>query len=406
MYQLALVTDLGGQHYMKYRNNNENKDLSILGFGCMRFPKKGNSIDMEAVEEQIMYAINQGVNYFDTAYVYPGSEVALGKVLAKNNCRDQVKIATKLPHYMVKKNEDFDKYFTEELKRLQTDYIDYYLMHMLPDVNIWKRLVEFGVLDWIKEKKASGQIKHIGFSYHGSTSGFLEVLDVYDWEFCQIQYNYMDEHSQAGRKGLMAAAAKNIPVIIMEPLRGGSLVKDLPKKAISIFDKASPKRTPAEWAFRWLWNHKEVSVILSGMNTMAMLEENIKIASEVEIDTLTDKDFELYDQVKEAINENTKVACTACSYCMPCPFGVDIPGSFRCYNVSYTDGYIKGVMEYAMCTTLRNKQSQASLCTECGACEKHCPQSIPIRADLKKVKRRFETPPFKLVNFFVKKRFK
>jgi len=391
---------------MKYRNNNQNNDLSILGFGCMRFPKKGNSFDMKAVEEQIMYAINHGVNYFDTAYVYSGSEVALGKVLAKNNCRDQVKIATKLPHYLVKKQEDFDKYFNEELKRLQTDYIDYYLMHMLPDVNIWHKLIELGVLDWINEKKESGQIKHIGFSYHGSTDGFLEVLDAYEWGFCQIQYNYMDEHSQAGRKGLMAAATKNIPVIIMEPLRGGSLVKDLPKKAIDVFNNHPSKRSPADWAFRWLWNQKEVSVILSGMNSMDMIEENITIASEVETDVLTATDFQLYENVKQAINEKIKVPCTACSYCMPCPFGVDIPGSFRCYNVSYTDGYFKGLMEYMMCTTLRNKQSNASLCTECGACESHCPQSIPIIADLKKVKKRFETPLFKLVNVFIKKRYK
>ncbi len=391
---------------MNYRNNNEKNDLSLLGFGCMRFPKKGNSIDMAAVEKQIMYAIDQGVNYFDTAYVYPGSEVALGTVLANNHCRDQVKIATKLPHYMVKKSEDFDKYFNEELKRLQTDTIDYYLMHMLPDVNVWNRLVEYGVLDWIKEKKAGGQIKHIGFSYHGSTVGFIEVLDIYEWDFCQIQYNYMDEHSQAGRKGLMAAAAKNIPVIVMEPLRGGSLVKDLPKKAVELFNNAAVKRSPAEWAFRWLWDQKEVSVVLSGMNTMAMVEENIRVASDVVVGALDEADFRLYEEVKQAINEKTKVPCTACSYCMPCPFGVDIPGSFRCYNVSYTDGYFKGLMEYMMCTTFRNKQSNASLCTECGACEKHCPQSIPIRADLKKVKRRFETPPYKLVSYFIKKRYK
>lgn len=372
----------------------------------MRFPKKGNSIDMVAVEEQIMYAISQGVNYFDTAYVYPGSEAALGTVLANNHCRDQVKIATKLPHYMVKKPGDFDKYFDEELKRLQTDYIDYYLMHMLPDVNVWQHLIELGVLEWIEDKKAKGQIKEIGFSYHGSTSGFLEVLDVYEWEFCQIQYNYMDEHSQAGRKGLMAAAAKQIPVIIMEPLRGGSLVKDLSKETMAVFAKAKVKRSPAEWAFRWLWDQKEVSVILSGMSTMAMVEENIEIAKNVEVGALGEEDFQLYEAVKKAINEKTKVPCTACSYCMPCPFGVDIPGAFRCYNVSYTDGYFKGLMEYMLCTTLRNKQSLASLCTECGRCEKHCPQSIPIINDLKKIKRRFETPPFKLINFFVKRRYK
>lgn len=391
---------------MNYRNNNKENDLSILGYGCMRFPKKGNSIDMVAVEEQIMYAINHGVNYFDTAYIYGGSEVALGKVLAKNNCRDQIKIATKLPHYMVKNSSDFDKYFEEELSRLQTDYIDYYLMHMLPDVNLWSKLVDLGVKEWIQSKKESGQIKHIGFSYHGSTDGFLEVLNVYDWDFTQIQYNYMDEHSQAGRKGLKAAAAKDIPVIIMEPLRGGSLVKDLPKKAIDIFSKTKPNRSPAEWAFRWLWNQDEVSCVLSGMNSLEMIKENINVASEVEINALTEADFDLYDSVKKAINEKTKVPCTACSYCMPCPFGVDIPGNFRCYNVSYTDGYLKALIEFMLSTAFRNKQSIASLCTECGACEKHCPQNIPIRADLKKVKRRFETPIFKLVNLYIKRRYK
>lgn len=391
---------------MNYRNNNGNNDLSILGFGCMRFPKKGSSFDMAEVEKQIMYAVDHGVNYFDTAYVYSGSEEALGTVLAKNNCREKVNIATKLPHYLVKKEDDFEKYFKEQLKRLKTDYIDYYLMHMLPDINVWNKLISLGVLDWIKKKKESGQIKHIGFSYHGNTIAFLELLDAYDWEFCQIQYNYMDEHSQAGRKGLMAAAAKNIPVIIMEPLRGGSLVNNLPKKVEEIFVNAPEKRSSAEWALRWLWNQKEVSVVLSGMNSMVMVEENINIASTVQIDEFKEDDKKMIGNVKEAINENIKVPCTGCSYCMPCPFGVDIPGSFRCYNVSYTDGYFRGLMEYLMCTTMRNKRSNASLCKECGACEKHCPQSIPIRADLKKVKRRFENPIYKLISMFIGRRFK
>lgn len=391
---------------MNYRNSNGGNDLSILGFGCMRFPKKGNSINMEEVENQIMYAIEQGVNYFDTAYVYPGSEEALGTVLAKNNCREKVKIATKLPHYLVKKEDDFENYFKEECKRLQTDYIDYYLMHMLPDVNVWKKLIGFGVLEWLKEKKENGQIKHVGFSYHGNTIAFLELLEAYEWEFCQIQYNYMDEHSQAGRKGLMAAAAKNIPVVIMEPLRGGLLVNNLPKKAEEVIENAAEKRSAAEWALRWLWNQKEVSVVLSGMNSMDMVEENIRIASNVQIGELTKEDMEIFERVKAAFNEKIKVNCTGCSYCMPCPFGVDIPGSFRCYNVSYTDGYFKGFMEYLMCTTMRNKQSPASLCKECGACEKHCPQSIAIRAELKKVKRRFEHPLYKVVSFIIKRRFK
>lgn len=391
---------------MNFRSYKEDEKLSILGFGCMRFPKKGNSIDMAETEKEIIHAIEQGVNYFDTAYIYPGSEEALGTVLAKNNCREKVMIATKLPHYLVKKGEDFEKYFKEQLKRLKTEYVDYYLMHMLPDVNVWNRLINLGVLDWLKEKKESGKIKHVGFSYHGNTSTFIELLNAYDWEFCQIQYNYMDEHSQAGRKGLQEAAAKNIPVVIMEPLRGGRLVNGLPKKAEEIFASAQPKRSPAEWALRWLWDQKEVTVILSGMNSMAMLDENIRIASEVQIGELTKADQEMFDQVKVAINEKIKVNCTACSYCMPCPFGVDIPGSFRCYNVSYTDGYRKGMQEYLLCTTLRNKRSTASLCKECGACEKHCPQSISIRAELRNVKKRFENPLFRLGSKFIEKRYK
>lgn len=391
---------------MNYRSNSADEALSVLGFGCMRFAKKGNAIDMEQTEKQIMYAIDNGVNYFDTAYIYPGSEEALGKILAKNNCRHKVKLATKLPHYLVKKGEDFEKYFIEQLKRLKTDHVEYYLMHMLPDINVWNKLIGLGVLEWIKQKKDNGQIKHIGFSYHGNTTTFIELLDAYDWEFCQIQYNYMDEHSQAGKKGLQAAAAKNIPVIIMEPLRGGALVKGLPTKAQEIFAQAAQKRSPAQWALRWLWDQKEVTVVLSGMNPMAMVEENIQIASEVQVGELTPKHHEMFESVRAAINEKTKVPCTACSYCMPCPFGVDIPGAFRCYNVSFIDGYSKGFLEYLLCTTLRNKRSTASVCKECGACEKHCPQNISIRAELKNVKKRFENPIFKIGSKIIESRYR
>ena len=392
---------------MEYRNNTQGEEtLSALGYGCMRFPKKGNSIDMVAVEEQILYAIEQGVTYFDTAYVYPGSEEALGKVLQKNQCREKVKIATKLPHYLVKKQGDFERYFQEQLKRLKTDYVDFYLMHMLPDTNVWNKLIGQGVLEWIKEKKEMGQIRKIGFSYHGNTTTFLEVLNAYEWEFCQIQYNYMDENSQAGRTGLLEAAKKGIPVIIMEPLRGGMLANHLPKKAMEAIETAYCKRSPAEWSFRWLWNQAQVSVVLSGMNSMEMLQENIRIASETMPGQFTNQDEAVIEQIRTAMNEQTKVPCTGCSYCMPCPFGVDIPGSFRCYNVSYTDGYGKGLMEYLLCTTLRNKQSSASLCKECGACEPHCPQSIPIRSQLKQVKKRFENPVFRIVSKIIKRLYR
>ncbi len=366
----------------------------------MRFPKRGNSYDMEEVEREILHAIKMGVNYFDTAYLYPGSEEALGTVLAKNNCRDKIRIATKLPHYMMKTRAEMEKHFSVQLDRLKTDYVDYYLMHMLPDITTWNTLIERGALVWLTELKASGKIRNLGFSYHGNTHTFQELLNAYDWDFCQIQYNYMDEHSQAGRTGLLAAAKKEIPVIIMEPLRGGRLVNDLPPKALEAFSAAKEHRSPAEWALRWLWNQKEVSVVLSGMNSMEMLDENIRIASEMQTDSLTEEEFAVYEQVKTAINDKIKVPCTGCSYCMPCPSGVDIPGSFRCYNVSYTDSYVNGIREYIMCTTMKAQKSNVSRCIECGKCEIHCPQSIAIRKELKNVRRRFENPIYKLIARF------
>ena len=390
---------------MKYRKVNHEADLSILGFGCMRFPRTAGKIDMDKTEEMIMHAIGNGINYFDTAYVYPGSEVALGKILEKNKCRDKIKIATKLPHYLVKKEGDFEKYFKESLDRLKTDKIDYYLMHMLPDVKVLQKLIDFGVLEWIEEKKKSGQIKYIGFSYHGNTQHFLEVLEAYPWEFCQIQYNYMDEHSQAGRAGLLKAYEKNIPVIIMEPLRGGLLVNKLPKKAEKMFFESSYKRSPAAWSFAWLFAQKEVACVLSGMQTLDMVKENIQVASTSQEGVWTPEEEDFIHDIKTILSAKTKVACTACNYCMPCPYGVDIPGAFRCYNVSFIDGYFKGLMEYALCTTMRSKQSLASKCVECGICVPKCPQSIMIPSELKRVKRKFENPLFKIVSGFIKRRY-
>ena len=375
---------------MEHRKNN----LSILGFGCMRFPRKGTGIDKRETEREIGYAIKHGVNYFDTAYMYPGSEAVLGEILAKHQWRDRVNIASKMPHFLIKSIDALEKLFAEQLKRLQTDHIDYYLMHMLPDIVVWDRLCSLGIKDWIREKKEKGQIRKIGFSYHGNTENFMKLIDSYDWEFCQVQYNYMDVHSQAGRKGVVYAAKKGIPVIIMEPLRGGRLVNDLPVRARKLFDRAEPKRSPAEWGLRWLWNQPEVSVVLSGMNSMDMVRENIRIASHVKAGELTAEDRKLYSRVRRAINEKLKVPCTGCGYCQPCPFGVDIPGAFRCYNVSYTDNYMVGMREYFMCTTLKAKRTNASLCRKCGRCEQHCPQNIPIRDRLDDVVKRMEGPVY------------
>ncbi len=364
---------------MQYRKDRQGNDISILGYGCMRFSRKGAGIDFDKAEAEILHAIELGVNYFDSAYVYPGSEELLGAVLAKNGVREQVRIATKLPQYLVKTTGAIDRFFDEELRRLQTDYIDYYLMHMVTDVAQWEKLQRLGIEDWIAQKKASGAIRQIGFSFHGSTDGFTKVLDAYDWDFCQIQYNYLDEHTQAGRAGLEAAAAKGIPVIIMEPLRGGKLVDLLPEKGKRLIAENAHGWSAAELAFRWLWDQPQVTCVLSGMNSLEMIDENCRVASEVPVGAFTEEDFALVSAVREAINERVKVGCTGCGYCMPCPKGVDIPALFRCWKEMYTEGVNSGRKEYWQTVSLRREKAFARQCVKCGKCEAHCPQSIPIR---------------------------
>ena len=382
---------------VNYRKDKYGNDLSILGFGCLRFARDGSKIDMKATEEQIMAAIRQGVNYFDTAYVYGGSEAALGEILEKNNARRDIYIATKLPHYLIKSRAGLEKLFQEELRRLRTDYVDYYLMHMLTDIPTWEKLRKLGIEEWIEEKKASGQIRQVGFSYHGGSDMFCKLVDAYDWDFCQIQYNYLDEHAQAGRKGLNHAHAKGLPVIIMEPLRGGKLVTMLPEKGKQIIADYTPARTPAEWAFRWLWDQPEVTVVLSGMNTMEMVEENIRNASNAFVGELTDADQSMLRRVVDAIQETMKVGCTACGYCQPCPKNVDIPGVFACYNRVYSENKRAAVLDYMKCTAFRKDSTAASQCIGCGKCEIHCPQGIEIRKHLKDAAAVLETPVYKIV---------
>ena len=381
---------------MHYRNDRYGNPLSVLGFGCMRFPQKMGRIDMEETEKEILEAIHGGVNYFDTAYIYPGSEAALGEILEKNNLRDQVNIATKLPHYLIKSRDGMDKLFAEELRRLRTDHVDYYLMHMLNDTATWERMKGLGIEEWIAEKKASGQVRQIGFSYHGNSEMFCKLVDAYDWDFCQIQYNYMDEHSQAGRKGLHHANAKGLPVVIMEPLRGGRLVNNLPAEVHKIFADHTIQRTPAQWAFRWLWNQPEITVVLSGMNSMEMVRDNMQTASTVSVGELGAEEEAMLRSVVDAINSKMKVGCTGCGYCQPCPKGVDIPGTFAAYNRRYSDNKFTALKEYAMCTALRSNSTTASNCIGCGKCEKHYPQGIPIREKLKEAEKELEGPIFKI----------
>jgi len=381
---------------MRYRKDKYGNELSQLGYGCMRFTGKGGRIDYAKAEREVLRAIGKGVNYFDTAYIYPGSEEVLGRILAENGCRDKVNIATKLPQYITKSMKAIEKTFNEELARLQTDHIDYYLMHMFTDISEWTRLKSYGIEEWIAAKKAEGSIRQIGFSYHGDTEMFLKILDAYDWDFCQVQYNYLDEVSQAGRRGVEAAEEKGIPVIIMEPLRGGKLV-NLPVKAQRALRDSGKGYTAAELGLRWLWDQSAVTVVLSGMNSLEMVDENIRIASDASPGCFDRTDFELTDRVRKIIKEKERVGCTGCRYCMPCPRGVDIPGNFHYWNLMYIEGKKTSVrFEFARNVGMQKEPGFATQCVGCGKCEQHCPQHIQIREMLKKADRELRPLPYRI----------
>lgn len=380
---------------MQYSLDRSGSPVSRLGYGCMRFSRKGAGIDFEKTEQKILLAIEKGVNYFDTAYIYPGSEDCLGRILEKNSCRDKVKIATKLPQYMVRSNAQIDRYFNEELARLRTDHIDYYLMHMFTDYAEWENLQKCGIEDWIRARKADGSIRNIGFSYHGDTAMFLKLLDACDWDFCQIQYNYLDEHSQAGRAGLEAARKKGVPVVIMEPLRGGKLVR-LPKEALAILDALPEKRTPAELGLGWLWDQEGILCVLSGMNSVEMVEENTRLASQAKPGMFTEADFAAVGKIRAFFREREKVGCTGCRYCMPCPRGVDIPGNFHYYNLMYMEKKSSARFEFVQVMGMRKNPGFATACIGCGKCESHCPQHLPIREKLKEADRALRPLPYKI----------
>lgn len=393
---------------MLYREMGKTGDrLSILGYGCMRFPKrKDGKIDEERTERQIIQAIESGVNYFDTAYIYHGgrSESILGNIFSKGY-RDRVRIATKLPPYMIHSMRDMENVLETQLKRLQTDHIDYYLLHAMNDKAGWNRLKSLGILDFIERIKKEGRILHFGFSFHGDKEEFKAIVDDYSWDFCQIQYNYLDEHFQAGREGLEYAATKGLGVVIMEPLRGGSLVGRMPQEVKRIWDTAEIKRTPADWALRWLWNQPGVTVVLSGMNEEAHIEENVKLAGEVRPGMLTAKELVLYDEVEKEYRRLMKVGCTGCGYCMPCPAGVDIPFCFSYYNSRHLFKAKRARWQYIAFAgaPMAGKPSYASMCRNCGKCEKVCPQHLPIREKLREVASDMEVPALKPVMRLIRK---
>ncbi len=383
--------------YRKYGKTNET--VSALGFGCMRLPIIDNDstkIDEEKAIKMIRYAIDNGVNYIDTAYPYHGTGMGFGgqsepfvaKAL-KDGYREKIKLATKLPSWLIKSREDMDKYLNEQLNRLETDSIDFYLVHAL-ESKVWENLKALGISDFLDSAKKDGRIKHAGFSFHDKLSVFKEIVDYYDWEFCQIQYNYLDENHQAGTEGLKYAASKGLGVAVMEPLRGGKIVRNLPSDVKAAFEGAEIKRTPADWALRWVLNHPEVSVVLSGMNIMENVVQNIATASEVAPNSMTEAEVAVVDDVKAIFKSRLKNNCTACGYCMPCPAGVNIPGNFTVYN-EYNLFYSKETEDELKKRYVSIKNSgAASKCVQCGKCESHCPQEIKIREDLKKVKAIFE----------------
>jgi len=375
---------------MQYRNDKQGRPLSMLGLGCMRFPNS-----KAETESLLLAAIEGGVNFFDTAYMYPNSEKTLGAILAKHKKRKDIYIGTKLPLLMCKGSQDFDRFFDEQLRRLQTDYIDYYFLHNVPDYATWEKFRNWGIEAWAAEKKKAGQIANLGFSYHGTCGDFLKVIDEYSWDFCMIQYNYYDVHYQAGEAGLKAAAEKNIPVFVMEPLLGGRLATGVPKQAVELFHKANPTLTPADWALRWLWNQSEVTLVLSGMSSTQQVEQNIRAASEFK--PLSAAELAVYDKVVGVFRKSYKIPCTGCNYCLPCPKGINIPACLAAYNSSYTQNYYTGISLYFNSTAALTKQPVSPRqCNSCGKCERQCPQNIAIAKTLKKTAGRLEPLPLQL----------
>jgi predicted aldo/keto reductase-like oxidoreductase len=372
---------------MEFRNiGSLDWKASALGYGCMRFPViEGNNarIDEKPAAQMLLHAIDQGVNYVDTAYPYHGgtSESFVGRTL-EGAYRNKVKLATKLPTWKIEKAADFDFYLNEQLKRLRTEQIEFYLLHALNE-SYWKKNYDLGVLDWLEKAKLDGRIHQIGFSFHDQYPVFKDIIDAYDkWDFCQIQYNFMDQSYQAGKKGLQYAAARGIGVVVMEPLRGGRLV-DPPRDIQDIWDRAETQRTAAEWSLQWLWNQPEVSLVLSGMSTIKQVQENITSASNSGIGKLSSAELDLVREAKKTYQGLQLVPCTNCGYCVPCPEDVDIPRILKIYN----DGIMYDKVETAKTDYLTYvpAENKADLCVVCGECLEKCPQDIPISDWMEKI---------------------
>lgn len=384
---------------MQYRKlGKTHEQVSILGFGCMRLPvinNENHNIDRPAAIKMLHSAIDRGVNYIDTAYPYHGtgfdkggeSEPLVAEAL-RDGRRELVKVATKLPSWLVQSRADMDRLLNEQLKRLQTDYIDFYLVHALNKA-FWANLRQHDLFAFLDQAKKDGRIRHAGFSFHDDLPTFKEIVDAYDWSFCQIQYNYIDTDYQAGRQGLEYAAARDIGIVIMEPLRGGALTRNLPSQVNEIFSAYEKPMSAAEWGLRWLWNNPKIAVVLSGMSDQGQTDANILAAKNFPKSGLPASETQIIDKVQKIYRERIKVNCTACRYCMPCPVGVDIPLNFQMYNSFYLFDEIaqRSVrFQYGMQIP---EHAKADKCIKCGKCVSHCPQQISIPEELEKVHRLF-----------------
>jgi len=361
--------------------------LSILGAGCMRLPLlPDGTIDEPHATRMLRYAVDRGVNYVDTAWPYHAgeSEPLVGRAL-RDGYRERVQLATKLPTWLVHGRADMDRFLQRQLERLQTDHIDFYLVHAL-DGDSWRGIEGMGIQAFLDDALADGRIRHAGFSFHGDLPAFRQIVDVRKWTFCQVQYNFMDREYQAGAEGIRYAAARGLGVIVMEPLRGGVLARDIPGVR-AIYDRAPTRRSPADWAHRWIWNDPDVHLLLSGFSAMEQAVENIACAGEGLAGSLTPQELALVDEVRDEYRRRMQVPCTACGYCLPCPSGVNIPECFESFNIAHmydSADLARGRYEF-LCKGGPDAPAFASACTECGACEAACPQAIVVSARLKEV---------------------
>ena len=386
---------------MQYRIIKKNGDeISSLGFGAMRLPLKNGKIDRIKARQLIFNAIDNGVNFIDTAYLYGDSEKFLGEIL-QGEYKDKVKICTKLPSIHVRKYEDMENFLDEQLERLQRDCIDYYLIHSV-DLKTVNRLLKRGLIDFLKKAKREGKIKHVGFSYHGVKEEFDILIDGYDWDVVMVQYNYFDENVQASVEGIEYAASKGMGIFVMEPLKGGILAGKMPKEAEEIFKKADPNKTTAQWALQWVLNNRNVSCVLSGMNSMEQIDDNLAIANATTPMSMTFEELETVELVKRVMKNLLRINCSTCGYCMPCPQGVNIPECIKTYNEKYLFDH-KGLINqsfldyYQLVGGIMGGAANAGLCNGCGKCLRKCPQKLDIISELEKVKKEFELPGLKYI---------